>query len=576
MRFPMLTPPNTVRSTQEVFLGLNRNPCPGEGEFSDMENLSSDSYPLLSTRPVRGVYDAPAAASGLIAKDSLCYCDGGDFVINGYRVDLKLSEKPKTMVSMGAYVIILPDKKYVNTADLSDFGKLEAVVTGENPTLTPASLDGEDRIPAANGPTLPEDPEPGQLWVDTSGETPALKSWSATAEMWTEAGASYVRIAVPGIGKPFREYDGVTLSGPGLAGTELEGATVIWGRGDDYILVPGLLPAEKQGEGNITVSRTVPDMDFVLESENRLWGCRYGLNRQGKFVNELYASKLGDFRNWNCFMGLSTDSYIVSLGSDGVFTGAVNYLGYPLFFKENCIHRVYGSYPAAYQLQTTPCRGVRKGSERSLVRVGEVLYYHAAGGICAYDGSLPVGVSAALGTGEFHGAVAGTVGEKYYVSLLDDREVPGLYVYDTRRGLWHREDGTRVREFCTCRRELYFLDDGDGKIKTVLGSGTREGERLRWRAQTGPIGAIGPDNLYLSRLTVQLSLEAGGRAALEVEYDGSGQWEKLGQVGCGALRRFTLPVRPRRCGYLRLRLSGEGAAKVYALTKTLEGGSDVT
>lgn len=522
------------------------------------------------------MYAAPAAASGLIAKDSLCFCDGGDFVINGCRVDMKLSEKPKTMVSMGAYVIILPDKKYINTADLSDFGNLEAEAAGLDPVLTPANLDGEDRIPAAYGPVPPEDPEPGQLWVDTSGAGPVLKGWSSTSEMWTEEASSYIRIAAPGIGKLFREYDGVTLSGPGLDGTDLAGAAVIWGRGDDYILVPGLLPAEYRGKGAVTVSRTVPDMDFILESENRLWGCRYGLNRQGKFVNELYASKLGDFRNWNCFMGLSTDSYAVSLGSDGVFTGAVNYLGCPLFFKENCIHRVYGSYPAAYQLQTTPCRGVRKGSEKSLAMVGEVLYYHAAGGICAYDGSLPVGVSAALGRSEFHGAVAGTVGEKYYVSLLDSQDSPGLYVYDTRRGLWHREDGTRAREFCTCRRELYFLDDRDGKVKTVLGSGAREENTLSWCAQTGPIGAIGPDNLYLSRLTVQISLETGGWAALEAEYDGSGEWEKLGQVGCGALRRFTLPVRPRRCGYLRLRLSGEGAAKVYALTKTLERGSDVT
>lgn len=101
MRFPMLTPPDTVRRTQEVFLGLNRNPCPAEGEFAFMENLSSDGYPLLTTRPRRGVYAAPASASGLIAKDSLCYTDGRDFVINGSRVDMKLSQGPKTMVSMG-------------------------------------------------------------------------------------------------------------------------------------------------------------------------------------------------------------------------------------------------------------------------------------------------------------------------------------------------------------------------------------------------------------------------------------------------------------------------------------------
>lgn len=576
MRFPMLIPPDAVRRTQDVFLGLNRNPCPAEGEFSFMENLCSDGYPLLATRPRRGVYASPASASGLIARDSLCYTDGGDFVINGSRVDMKLSPGPKTMVSMGAYVIILPDKKYINTADLADFGNLEAEVTAVDPELTPASLDGEDRIPAGAGPQLPEDPEPGTLWVDTSGESPVLKAWSASAGVWTEEAASYVRITAPGIGKPFREYDGVTLSGPGLAGTEIAGSTVIWGRGEDYILVPGLLPAACQGEGEITVSRTVPDMDFVIESENRLWGCRYGLSREGEFVNELYASRLGDFRNWNCFMGLSTDSYRVSLGSDGVFTGAVNYLGYPLFFKENCIHRVYGSCPAAYRLQTTPCRGVRKGSERSLALVGEVLYYHAAGGICAYDGSLPVGVSAALGQEEYREAAAGALGEKYYVSMLDSRGEAGLYVLDTHRGLWHREDGTRAEAFCACRRELYFLDGADGKIKTVLGSGGQEEEEISWCVQTGPIGALEPDNLYLARLTVQLALEAGGSARLEAEYDGSGSWEVLGEISCGSLRRFTLPVRPRRCGHLRLRLSGVGAAKVYALTKTLEKGSDVS
>ena len=40
----------------------------------------------------------------------------------------------------------------------------------------------------------------------------------------------------------------------------------------------------------------------------------------GEAVNEIYASKLGDFRNWRCFEGLSTDSYAAARGSDGAFT----------------------------------------------------------------------------------------------------------------------------------------------------------------------------------------------------------------------------------------------------------------
>ena len=59
---------------------------------------------------------------------------------------------------------------------------------------------------------------------------------------------------------------------------------------------------------------------------------------------------LGDFRNWQCFMGLSTDSYYGNLGTDGKFTGAITHMGYPLFFKENCLHKVYGDYPAQFQM----------------------------------------------------------------------------------------------------------------------------------------------------------------------------------------------------------------------------------
>ena len=47
-------------------------------------------------------------------------------------------------------------------------------------------------------------------------------------------------------------------------------------------------------------------------------------------------------------MGLSTDSYYGNLGTDGKFTGAITHMGYPLFFKENCLHKVYGDYPAQF------------------------------------------------------------------------------------------------------------------------------------------------------------------------------------------------------------------------------------
>ena len=117
MRLPELNEMPTSRDMVEVFGGYNHNLRIGQGEFYDMKNLTSADYPVLSPRKSRGVYVTPSRPQGMIAKDSLCYVDGSNFIINEYTIPMKLTEDstPKTLVSMGAYVIIMPDKKYINT-----------------------------------------------------------------------------------------------------------------------------------------------------------------------------------------------------------------------------------------------------------------------------------------------------------------------------------------------------------------------------------------------------------------------------------------------------------------------------
>lgn len=563
------------RETLSAFRGYNGGSRIGDGEFSAMENLCSDHYPLLSSRRRRGVYAEPGNAQGLIARDSLCWVDGSRFVVNGYPVELGLSEQeedcPKQLVSMGAYVVVFPDKKYINTLDLTDFGNLEAEVTTVGTvTLTPAAADGTLLLPTYRQPEEPQEPENMSLWLDTSQQPPALLQWSAGTAMWVSVDATYVKISAPGIGAAFREGDGVTVTG---APEAVAAQCVISCRDADYLVVPGLLEEQTAWEEPITVSRKLPIMDFVIECENRLWGCRYGPNRQGQIVNEIYASKLGDFKNWSCFQGTATDSYTMSLGAEGPFTGAITHMGYPLFFRENCLHKIYGNYPANYRLQTTPCRGVQRGSGESLAIVGEVLYYKSPTGVCAYDASLPVDISMALAGAAYHDAAAGAQGGKYYISMADAGGEYHLFVYDTVRKLWHREDGTHARCFCSCREELYFLD-GRGRIIGALGTGAPE-EPVRWMAQTGPWGTEYPDCKYLSRLTLRMYLAPGATARLSVRYDEEEQWHPLAQLQGGPLGSVTVPVAVRRCDHLRLRLEGTGDMRLYDLTKTLEQGSDV-
>ena len=342
---------------------------------------------------------------------------------------------------------------------------------------------------------------------------------------------------------------------------------------EDYIVVVGILDEEKTINNKITITRKAPDMDFIVESQNRLWGCKYGIV-DGKTVNEIYASKQGDFKNWNCFMGLATDSYAASCGTDGQFTGAITHLSYPLFLKEGFMHKVYGNFPANYQIQTIACRGVQKGCEKSLAIVNEVLYYKSRSGIMAYDGSLPTEVSYALGEESYDNAVACGHGNKYYISM---RGADGynLFVYDMKKGLWHKEDNTQVDAFCSCGSEVYYIPHGEGVIKTMLGSGDLDTDPVEWMAETGAMSVSSPDKKYISRLNVRMSLDVGARVYFYIQYDSMGEWEHISSMASNALRTFTVPIRPKRCDHMRLRIVGEGDAKIYSITKTIEQGSDV-
>lgn len=656
MKLPILTELETTRDMIDVFKGYNHNLRIGEGEFYDMENLTSTYYPVLSPRERRGLYDMIHHPQALIEKGSLCYVDGSAFIVNNYKVEMGLStdpkDYPKNLVSMGAYVIIMPDKKYINIADITDFGNIEASFTSKSTvTFEICKVDGTSYDKYQNTePTITEEMKKGDeeipLWLDTSSTPHALKQYSLSSEMWSTIPTTYVKISAAGIGKAFKDYDGVTISGIEIEQLkDLNNTMIIWKRDDDYIVVTGIIDFVTKQEAPININRQMPNMDFIIESGNRLWGCRYGVALNGEVVNEIYASKLGDFKNWNCFMGISTDSYAATVGTDGQFTGAITHGGSPLFFKENYMHKVYGNFPANFKISDLACRGVQKGSHKSLAIVNEVLYYKSRTAICAYDGSLPKEISYPLGNVPYSNAVAGSHGNKYYISMFDDTDssvrwinplISGsmlyvqqsfcttqkegtlcidvwerptvsngeltitqaytakaiqnnlyidkendiyanrwhLFVYDTEKGLWHREDNTHVDDFCSCKGELYYIDHADQCVKTMFGTGSLDSHKVKWMAETGLIGVDHPDKKYISKINLRMSLVLNSRVSVWIKYDADEEWSFLFRMNGTSLQSFTVPIKPKRCDHLRLRIEGEGEAKIYSISKTIEQGSD--
>lgn len=577
---PRLPQSELKRDVTDSFKGYNHRLKIKKGEFYDMMNLSSTGYPMLSCRKKRGLMLNMEQPQGLLAKEELAWIDAGKLYYAGEETPLAVSAGEKQMVSMGAYICIFPDKLFYNTADAADYGCMEAYYSSTGTVnCTLCRMDGTEYETPRVSDSPEAAPENGELWIDSSGDTDILKQWSQENQCWTEISNVYTRLRfvsqgeLPGL---FKALDGVEISG--CEAKQLNGSKIIQAMGGgegepDYIVVAGLIrEALTQSQGSIKIERTVPDMDYVCESQNRLWGCRYG-NDGEKNLNEIYGCALGDFKNWRQYQGLSTDSWTASVGSDGPWTGAVNYLGSPMFFKENNIHKVTVSPYGAHRITETVCRGVQPGSHKSLAVVNETLFYKSGGEVCAYQGGFPVSVSQALGEEMYFNAAAGSAGDKYYIAMDDSAGTRWLFVYDIGRSLWMKEDSLPAKFFARLEGELYAMTGTE--LWSLSGRRGRQENFVSWMAESGILYYQYPDKKYVSRFNLRVRMEEGAWMEVFIQYDSSGIWENKGRLKLSGTGTVTVPICPRRCDHLQIRLEGRGEFQLFSLAKVLEIGSDM-
>lgn len=603
MGYPKLSGRQGTRVTLDTFAGYNHNLRISDGEFYNTKNLTTQYFPMMANRKRRGILnDTFTNLQAIIAKDALYWIENGTLYANGLATGLTGLKDPsgspqreRQLVSMGAYICVFPDAKYINTQDLTDFGSMGASWSYSGAvTYTMCHQDGTYYTDVTRSSTEPQDPDNGAIWIDISdGET--VKEWSEYTESWTVLETVYTRVDFTTQGQiptAFKEYDGVNVEG--LYYEDLNGSKIIYAIGgratsgesgdagdNDYLVLIGICGEQFIQQGaNVSVERSIPAMDFVCECQNRLWGCFYG-NIPGKGnINEIYCCALGDFKNWEQYLGLSTDSWRASRGSDGPWTGCVNYLGVPTFFKENVIHPVSVSSIGAHQIGDIPARGVQQGSHKSLAIVNETLYYKARSGVVAYQGGMPVDVSAALGEERYYNAVAGVFGQRYYISMVDASNVWHFFCFDVKNGLWMHEDFLHAECFTAWGDELFV--QSANRIIAINGTeGTLE-KPPEWIAESGIIhyeqrvSGVGTRNVrYLSRYNIRLNMDKDASMQIYIDYDSSGFWSYAGEVRVQETGTVTVPVRPHRCDHMRLRFEGRGDVRIYSIARILTKGSDV-
>lgn len=609
---------NIIQSSRQLirgFGGLNESYSCTEAEFGTVINFSSRGYPALLTRKKRQKKRSIENVNGMYHLNGTLICRGKGLEYTPDSTEERtgvvvledvLTDDRKALVGMGTKILIFPDKVAFDTAtgELTGLGaQWKLTEGGAGMTIYPCDAEGKIYTPWSCGETEPSNPKDGQLFLkgDTSAPyayTSVLEEYHAKSGKWVEVLTNHLMISVNGLRSIVEEGDTITIGGMPQAiceavAADLNGDAAILKKSTDSIVVEktpaqeskryygywgvyadrltwtsmdGKVTENMTEAAPVTLERRVPDLDFVTEQGNRVWGCN-------RAENTIYACKLGDPTNWYSYQGIASDSYAVNVGSDGAFTGAASCMGYLLFFKENCIHKVYGSKPSDYQVTSVRCRGLVTGAAHSLCVIAETLYYLSADGVMAWDGSLPVKVSTALdtvGLTDIAWVAAGNLDTRYYLYLRQEDAAAGrLLVYDTERGLWH-EESAAGDEMLSTGRQLYLWDgaalwaaDPDREADSETD------EQLRFEAVSGDIGLSVPDDKYISRITLRVDALERSVVTLAASYDG-GAWENVSTVAAQTSHeRLNMPFVPRRHDTLRLRISGKGQIALRSMAMTL-------
>lgn len=621
------------RQLVTTFYGLDRtdlcgeDTSDGESYFSDMKNGGSDSFPFAASRSGRGItklLDNPA--NGLLGTDKLAYVDGQKLIYDGREVLTDLIDGEKRLVAFGANILIYPDQKYYNTVT----GESGAMETAETVSGSETILTGNGFKYKASDSRISTDSD-GNVYISvnyimgwrgftlnsvlckSAKESFYMPQLYVDGENATkDSFKNYLRIRIQnsmieyissattvciGLGSDKYTLEDIVwailpieaVTAPELA----DGTGNLW-NGDTpikiadgmlYLAAPGVLSSVftsiEKGSSSSALScaynwtkSNLPRMDYVCVLDNRLWGCRYGAQAGSTAtVNEIYCSKLGDFKKWDTFQGISTDPWYAGVAEAGPFTGAVAYGGHPIFFKEDCAYVISGSYPP-YSVTTLHIAGVAQGAARSICEVDGALFYKSRYAVMRYTSSSIGSVSDRLGRlPDAVRACAGSYNGKYYLSLAGE-----IYVYDTKRGMWCTEDACGAVDFATADGKLYIAggcEGSDGKYPIFAAAPETAAEAdMPWSFTTPRIGYGLPNRKYVSRVLIRLEIGDAALPTVELSRDG-GAWEVLScaaRVGTDGARTgsITIPIRPRRCESFRIRVSGIGAYKLTGITKYME------
>lgn len=541
------------------FGGINRSSRFSEGELWDTQNLSSDLSPYISQRGKREkVRDFEAVPTALFAHNGVAAVVGNTFYwyedleSEVYKYSAELSEGRKSIVQLGDYTVIFPDRKAYN-AETNEW-----LSFGNSYPLAPKWYSGNV---VSYGTWVYHN---RLLVYDVSTSDSKTAAGSYASDIYAGLRAGDV-VSVSGSGW----IRGTTSSTHTIEANNIKIKSIEYSSSTVTVYFEDNALFDTETVGEIVVCMTsagsiwseVPEFSHVCVSNGRIWGTS---------GNTIYASEYGSYRNFNTFEGLSSDSYAIEVTSAGEFTGCAAYSSHIVFFKENCIHKLYGSRPSNFSLVTANVAGVQGGSGTSVVMINEMLFYKGVDGIYVYVGATPTLVSEGL-TEQYKNAVAGAFKSKYYVSMQNADSGYELFVYDTRNGILLKEDNTEFKGTARFEGGLLYID-ADGGLNRITESCDTEG--VEWSADFRELTETVNEKKGYSRICLRVELDEGAHINAELALD-NGKFELLKTISRAGRHILCINVPPNRCDSFRIRLFGRGGCRVINMVREFITGSGV-
>ena len=569
MQVPLINAGANNKMVASVFYGLNRTEKGRNGEFLDMENMSSLRYPCLSPRKPRSVAATQNNIRAVIApkykadKTEITeftgvLADGG--VLKFYYNNINKAfegnaEIPDTclvtLCDFNGKIIICAydendDKSYMYYYDYTatETGEVCNMETGVNKEADCTAVSKGD--PETDAEVDNYIQKSGTKWSDyfavgdsimisgfedDKNNTVSLDSKFQTADKTRPISCIVTEVDDDKGRLHFQMYN---YAHERLVLTKNNGAVSI-------------------GNDGLTVKKPIPTMNHICVHNNRLWGT----NPNGEYI---YASKLGDCMNFMSFQGLANDSYYAEIGTKGGFMGIVSYRDNLVAFKRDYIHHVYGDKPANFtipkQLQDCGCIDIK-----SAVEVNSVLYFLGYNGFYAYTGGQPTIISEPLDM-TYVSAAAMTDGIRYIASAKRrDNEEYELLAYDPRYGLWHKEDDFKAVGSFRWHNDLYMADENQ-----VLRCGGTGGGKVKWSAESVMLHESIFDDKGVNEIWIRARIDEDADIDAHITVSTSvngGEWTEHSTLKPQGLKVYRVPVRFKKDEYFQYKLEGKGQAVIH-------------